>query len=106
MTVFQNRAEGKKRVACGAPYPGKTIPVQLAEIGGELLAQKDAFLCAAKGVSLGIALTKRFGAGLFGGEGFILERLQGDGLAFIHARIPVLLPPLSTRLSTLRFGTR
>ena len=85
MTVFQNRGEGKKRVAFGAPYPGKIIPVQLAEIGGELLAQKDAFLCAAKGVSLGIAFTKRFGAGLFGGEGFILERLQGDGLAFIHA---------------------
>src|SRR5215470_18668417 len=85
MTVFQNRGQGKKRVAFGAPYPGKIIPVQLAEIGGELLAQKDAFLCAAKGVSLGIAFTKRFGAGLFGGEGFILERLQGDGLAFIHA---------------------
>src|SRR2546426_3983006 len=85
MTVFQNRGAGKKRVAFGAPYPGKIIPVHLAEIGGELLAQKDAFLCAAKGVSLGIAFTKRFGAGLFGGEGFILERLQGDGLAFIHA---------------------
>jgi uncharacterized protein (TIGR00266 family) len=85
MTVFQNRGEGKKRVAFGAPYPGKIIPVHLAQIGGELLAQKDAFLCAAKGVSVGIAFTKRFGAGLFGGEGFILERLQGDGLAFIHA---------------------
>ena len=85
MTVFQNRGQGKKRVAFGAPYPGKIIPIHLAEIGGELLAQKDAFLCAAKGVSLGIAFTKRFGAGLFGGEGFILERLQGDGLAFIHA---------------------
>jgi uncharacterized protein (TIGR00266 family) len=85
MTVFQNRGQGKKRVAFGAPYPGKIIPIHLAEIGGELLAQKDSFLCAAKGVSLGIAFTKRFGAGLFGGEGFILERLQGDGLAFIHA---------------------
>src|SRR6476659_7121472 len=85
MTVFQNRGTGKKRVAFGAPYPGKIIPVHLAEVGGELLAQKDAFLCAAKGVSLGIAFTKRFGAGLFGGEGFILERLQGDGLAFVHA---------------------
>src|ERR1044071_9102215 len=85
MTVFQNRGAGKRRVAFGAPYPGKIIPINLAEIGGELLAQKDAFLCAAKGVSLGIAFTKRFGAGLFGGEGFILERLQGDGLAFIHA---------------------
>jgi uncharacterized protein (TIGR00266 family) len=85
MTVFQNRGMGKKKVAFGAPYPGKIIAVQLSEVGGELLAQKDAFLCAAKGVSLGIAFTKRFGAGLFGGEGFILERLQGDGLAFVHA---------------------
>jgi uncharacterized protein (TIGR00266 family) len=85
MTVFQNRGQGKRRVAFGAPYPGKIIPVDLSEVGGELLAQKDAFLCAAKGVSIGIAFTKRFGAGLFGGEGFILERLQGDGLAFVHA---------------------
>jgi uncharacterized protein (AIM24 family) len=85
MTVFQNRGAGKRRVAFGAPYPGRIIPVHLAEIGGELLAQKDSFLCAAKGVSLGIAFTKKFGAGLFGGEGFILQRLQGDGLAFIHA---------------------
>jgi uncharacterized protein (TIGR00266 family) len=85
MTVFQNRGMGKKKVAFGAPYPGKIIAVHLSEIGGELLAQKDSFLCAAKGVSLGIAFTKRFGAGLFGGEGFILERLQGDGLAFVHA---------------------
>lgn len=85
MTVFQNQGQGKKRVAFGAPYPGKIIPVHLGEIGGELLAQKDSFLCAAKGVSIGIAFTKRFGAGLFGGEGFILERLQGDGYAFLHA---------------------
>jgi len=85
MTVFQNRGRGKKKVAFGAPYPGKIIPVHLAQIGGELLAQKDSFLCAAKGVSIGIAFTKRLGAGFFGGEGFILERLQGDGLAFLHA---------------------
>ena len=85
MTVFQNRGAGKKHVAFGAPYPGKIIPIKLSEIGGELLAQKDAFLCAAKGVSLGIAFTKRFGAGLFGGEGFILEKLQGDGMTFVHA---------------------
>src|SRR5262245_22327605 len=85
MTIFLNRGAGKKRVAFGAPYPGKIIPVHLAQVGGELLAQKDAFLCAAKGVSLGIAFTKKFGAGLFGGEGFILQRLQGDGLAFVHA---------------------
>lgn len=85
MTVFQNRGAGKKKVAFGAPYPGKIIAVHLSEIGGELLAQKDSFLCAAKGVTLGIAFTKRFGAGLFGGEGFILQKLQGDGLAFVHA---------------------
>ena len=85
MTVFQNRGMGKKKIAFGAPYPGKIIPVHLSQVGGELLAQKDSFLCAAKGVSLGIAFTKRFGAGLFGGEGFILQRLQGDGLAFVHA---------------------
>src|SRR5215216_1403531 len=85
MTVFQNQVQGKKRVAFGAPYPGKIIPIHLGDLGGELLAQKDSFLCAAKGVSVGIAFTKRFGAGLFGGEGFILQRLEGDGLAFLHA---------------------
>src|SRR3989442_5639423 len=85
MTVFQNRGAGKKRVAFGAPYPGKIIPVHLAEIGGELIAQKDAFLCAAKGVCVGIAFNKKIGVGLFGGEGFIMERLQGDGWAFVHA---------------------
>jgi len=85
MTVFQNRDGGKRRLAFGAPYPGKIVPVHLAELGGELLAQKDSFLCAAKGVSLGIAFQKRFGAGLFGGEGFILQRLLGDGWAFMHA---------------------
>lgn len=85
MTVFQNRGMGKKHVAFGAPYPGKVIPVRLSEVGGELIAQKDSFLCAAKGVSVGIALQKRMGVGLFGGEGFIMERLQGDGWAFLHA---------------------
>jgi uncharacterized protein (TIGR00266 family) len=85
MTVFQNNGMGKKKVAFGAPYPGTIIPIHLNEIGGELIAQKDAFLCAAKGVSIGIAFQKKMGVGLFGGEGFIMERLQGDGLAFIHA---------------------
>src|SRR6058998_1812284 len=85
MTVFQNRGVGKKKVAFGAPYPGKIIPVHLAQIGGELICQKDAFLCAAKGVSVGIAFQKRIGVGLFGGEGFIMQRLQGDGWAFVHA---------------------
>jgi uncharacterized protein (TIGR00266 family) len=85
MTVFQNRGAGKKRVAFGAPYPGRIVPVHLAELGGELIVQKDAFLAAAKGVSIGIAFQKRLGVGLFGGEGFIMERLQGDGWAFVHA---------------------
>ncbi|MDB6125021.1 MAG: hypothetical protein JWQ71_4014 [Pedosphaera sp.] len=85
MTAFQNRGVGKKKVAFGAPYPGKIIPVHLANIGGELIAQKDSFLCAAKGVSIGIAFNRKIGTGLFGGEGFIMQRLQGDGWAFIHA---------------------
>ena len=104
MTIFQNRGQGKRRVAFGAPYPGKIVPVDLSDIGGELLAQKDSFLCAAKGVSIGIAFTKRFGAGLFGGEGFILERLQGDGLAFIHAGGTVLQRDLAPG-ETLRVDT-
>lgn len=85
MTVFLNRGTGKKKVAFGAPYPGKIIPIKLSEIGGELIAQKDSFLCGAKGVSVGIAFNKKIGAGLFGGEGFIMQRLQGDGWTFVHA---------------------
>ena len=85
MTVFLNRGVGKKKVAFGAPYPGKIIPIKLSEIGGELIAQKDSFLAGAKGVSVGIAFNKKIGAGLFGGEGFIMQRLQGDGWTFVHA---------------------
>lgn len=85
MTVFQNQGQGKKHVAFGAPYPGKIVPVHLTTVGGELIAQKDSFLCAAKGVSISIAFNKKFGAGLFGGEGFIMQRLVGDGWAFLHA---------------------
>jgi uncharacterized protein (TIGR00266 family) len=85
MTVFQNQGASKRRVAFGAPYPGKIVPVHLAEVGGEVWAQKDSFLCAAKGVSVGIAFNKKIGVGLFGGEGFIMQRLQGDGWAFLHA---------------------
>jgi uncharacterized protein (TIGR00266 family) len=85
MTVFQNQGQGKRRVAFGAPYPGKIVPVRLGDVGGELIAQKDSFLCGAKGVSVGIAFQKRIGAGLFGGEGFIMQRLQGDGWVFLHA---------------------
>ena len=85
MTVFLNRASQKRRLAFGAPYPGRIVAVHLAEVGGELIAQKDSFLAAAKGVSIGIAFQRRLGVGLFGGEGFIMQRLQGDGWAFVHA---------------------
>jgi uncharacterized protein (TIGR00266 family) len=84
-TIYANQSDGKRRVAFSAPYPGKIIPVDLAQIGGTLICQKDAFLCAAKGVSLGIALQQRLGAGFFGGEGFILQKLEGDGMVFFHA---------------------
>jgi uncharacterized protein (TIGR00266 family) len=94
ITVFWNRAQSKKRVAFGAPYPGKIIAVRLSELGGELIAQKDSFLAAAKGVSLGIAFQRRLGVGLFGGEGFIMQRLQGDGIAFVHAGGTLLERPL------------
>ena len=86
MTHFTHRGgSGKSRVAFAAPYPGKIVPLNLAELGGEILCEKDAFLCAAMGTSVGIAFNKKLGTGFFGGEGFILQRLQGDGLAFIHA---------------------
>lgn len=85
MTEFVNQGGGKQRVAFASPYPGKILPVQLSELGGRLIAQKDAFLCAAKGVSLGIHFQKKIGTALFGGEGFIMQSLEGDGLAFLHA---------------------
>lgn len=84
-TVFQNTASSKQRVAFAAPYPGKIVPIDLRALGGSLLCQKDSFLCAAKGVSLGIAFQQKLGVGLFGGEGFIMQKLDGDGMAFIHA---------------------
>src|SRR6185503_12107124 len=80
-----NEGSQKRKAAFAAPYPGRILPMHLAELGGELLCQKDSFLCAAKGVQIGIAFNKRFGAGLFGGEGFIMQRLNGDGWAFVHA---------------------
>ena len=85
MTVFANQSSGKRKVAFAAPYPGKIVPVHLAELGGEIICQKDSFLAAAKGVAIGIAFQKRLGVGLFGGEGFIMQRLTGDGWAFLHA---------------------
>jgi len=84
-TVFINQGAGKKRVAFAAPYPGNILPMDLSQIGGTLICQKDSFLCAAKGVSLGIAFQQKLGVGLFGGEGFIMQKLDGDGLAFVHA---------------------
>jgi uncharacterized protein (TIGR00266 family) len=85
MTAFTNVSIGKKRVSFASPYPGKIIPLDLKELGGRIIAQKDAFLCAAKGVSIGIEFQKRLGTGIFGGEGFIMEKLEGDGMAFVHA---------------------
>lgn len=85
ITTFLNNGYSKAHVAFAAPYPGKVIPLDLTQLGGEFLCQKDSFLCAAKGIEIEIAFTKRLGSGFFGGEGFILQRLQGDGLAFVHA---------------------
>ncbi|MEN6327533.1 MAG: TIGR00266 family protein, partial [Syntrophomonas sp.] len=85
ITTFLNNGSGKQRVAFGAPYPGKVVVLDLDKLGGSFMCQKDSFLCAARGIEIEIAFTKRIGAGLFGGEGFILQRLEGDGLAFVHA---------------------
>ncbi len=84
-TIFTNKGNKKSHVAFAAPYPGKIIPLDLKDYNGEIICQKDAFLCAAKGVSIGIAFQKKIGVALFGGEGFIMERLSGDGLTFVHA---------------------
>jgi uncharacterized protein (TIGR00266 family) len=85
MTVFGNGGSSRQKVAFAAPYPGKIVPVDLKQHGNRLLCEKDAFLCAAKGIAVGIALNRRLGSGLFGGEGFILQKLEGDGLAFLHS---------------------
>ncbi|PDO10465.1 MAG: TIGR00266 family protein [Candidatus Reconcilbacillus cellulovorans] len=84
MTVFTNRSHDRRSVAFASPYPGKIIPLDLAQLGGKVICQKDSFLCAAKGVSVGIEFQRRLGVGFFGGEGFIMQRLEGDGLAFVH----------------------
>ena len=84
-TVFTNQGHSKLRIAFAAPYPGKIIPMDLRQLGGTLICQKDAFLCAAKGVSLGMYLQQKMSTGFFGGEGFIMQKLEGDGLAFVHA---------------------
>jgi uncharacterized protein (TIGR00266 family) len=85
MTAFSNVGQGKKKVSFASPYPGKIIPLDLMELGGKIVAQKDAFLAAAKGVSVGIEFQRKLGTGLFGGEGFIMQKLEGDGMAFVHA---------------------
>jgi uncharacterized protein (TIGR00266 family) len=103
LTHFTNTGSHKRRVAFAAPYPGHIIPIDLAYIGGELLCQKDAFLCAALGTELGIAFSRRLGAGFFGGEGFILQRLRGDGMAFVHAGGSVIKKELVNE--TLRVDT-
>jgi uncharacterized protein (TIGR00266 family) len=84
-TIYTNNAGAKQRVAFAAPYPGKILPMDLSKMGGTLICQKDAFLCAARGVSLGIAIQQKLSTGFFGGEGFIMQKLDGDGLAFVHA---------------------
>ncbi|MGN6510880.1 MAG: TIGR00266 family protein [Chitinophaga sp.] len=85
ITAFTNMGQGKKRVSFAAPYPGKIIPMDLHLLGGKVICQKDAFLCAARGVNVGIEFQRKLGTGIFGGEGFIMQKLEGDGLAFVHA---------------------
>ena len=104
MTVFGNEGAKRQRVAFASPYPGRIIPVDLRAHQGALLCQKDAFLCAAKGVAVGIAFQKRLGTGLFGGEGFMLQKLEGDGLVFVHAGGHVVSRDLAAG-ETLRLDT-
>jgi uncharacterized protein (TIGR00266 family) len=85
MTVFLNQYQGKRKVSFAAPYPGKIVPIDLTNYGGRFICQKDSFLCAAKGVTVGIEFSRKLGRGLFGGEGFIMQKLEGDGMAFVHA---------------------
>jgi len=95
MTAYTHTGSGKKKVTFASPYPGKIIPVDLSAIGGRLICQKDAFLCAAKGVSVGIEFQRKLGTGLFGGEGFIMQKLEGDGMAFVHAGGTIIEKKLS-----------
>lgn len=104
MTIFGNADQTRRKVAFAAPYPGKIVPVDLREHGGVLLCQKDAFLCAAKGIAVGIEFQKKLGAGLFGGEGFLLQKLEGQGLAFIHAGGTIVSKQLAAG-ETLRLDT-
>ena len=103
ITVYTNEGRGKRKVAFAAPYTGKIIPFDLSQHGGKMICQRDAFLCAAKGVSLGIAFQRKLGTGFFGGEGFILQKLEGDGMAFVHAGGTVIEKELKGE--TLRVDT-
>ncbi|MCU7495510.1 MAG: TIGR00266 family protein [Ignavibacteria bacterium] len=104
ITTFLNNGRSKRHITLGAPYPGKIIPLDLGTLGGKFICQKDGFLCAAKGIEIGVEFTKRIGAGLFGGEGFILQRLEGDGMAFIHAGGTIIKKELQPG-ETLRVDT-
>lgn len=104
ITTFLNNGRGKSRVAFGAPFPGKVLPLHLDKLGGKFLVQKDGFLCAARGIDIDIAFTKKIGAGLFGGEGFILQKLEGDGIAFVHAGGTIIQKNLADG-ETLRVDT-
>jgi uncharacterized protein (TIGR00266 family) len=104
ITSFVYGGRGKGHVAFGAPYPGKIVPLELDRLGGQFLCQKDSFLCAAAGIEIEVAFTKRLGAGFFGGEGFILQRLEGDGMAFVHAGGTVIPKDLAAG-ETLRVDT-
>ncbi len=104
ITTFLHSGAGKGHVAFGAPYPGKIIPLELDKLGGSFLCQKDAFLCAAQGVEIEVAFAKKLGAGIFGGEGFILQRLEGNGMAFVHAGGTIIKRDLQAR-ETLRVDT-
>lgn len=104
ITTFLHNGRGKGHVAFGAPYPGRVIPLDLSRLGGEFLCQKDAFLCAAQGIEIEVAFTKKIGAGLFGGEGFILQRLVGSGMAFVHAGGTIIKKELQAN-ETLRIDT-
>ena len=104
LTHFTNTSNSKRRVAFAAPYPGHILPIDLAQMGGELLCQKDAFLCAALGTELDIAFSRRLGTGFFGGEGFILQHLRGDGMAFVHAGGAVVKKELNNEVLRVDTG--
>lgn len=104
MTHFTNVGSGRRRVAFAAPYPGKIIALDMAAMGGELICQKDSFLCAALGTKVSIAFTRRLGVGFFGGEGFILQRLEGDGMTFIHGGGTIVKRQLNNELIRVDTG--